>query len=171
MYQKHLNFFLISIGLYFSSILLTFIIALCVIYKANSPIDSPLLQFAKHGVRVIGALSVGSVGYSYAPTESNAISNFVHTKTPLGRGYDYESGSLDGRFKGDVISHGLGKKTMLEAVNKYVPDSKILDSTDLNSIVTDEDYSKKLRARLSFGESRFVGLPLIEKRKKFSFFW
>jgi hypothetical protein len=39
MYQKHLNFFLISSGLYFSSALLTLVIALYVIYKANSPVD------------------------------------------------------------------------------------------------------------------------------------
>lgn len=121
-----------------------------------------LLQVAKHGVRVIGALTVGSVGYSHAPFEPNAISNFVHTKTPLGRGYDYEIGSLAGKFKGDIISNGLGRKTMLEAVNKYVPDSKILDSTALNSIVADEDYSTKLRAQLSFIESTAVGLPLVD---------
>lgn len=162
MYQKHLNFFLISSGLYFSSVLLTLIIALYVIYKANSPIDNRLLQVAKHGVKAIGALTVGSVGYSHAPIEPNAISNFVHTKTPLGRGYDYEIGSLAGKFKGDIISNGLGRKTMLEAVNKYVPDSKILDSTALNSIVADEDYSTKLRAQLSFAESRAVGLPLVD---------
>lgn len=162
MYQKHLNFFLISSGLYSSSVLLTLIIALYVIYKANSPMDNPLLQVAKHGVRAIGALTVGSVGYSQAPTEPNAISNFVHTKTPLGRGYDYEIGSLAGKFKGDIISNGLGRKTMLEAVNKYVQDSKILDSMALNSIVADEDYSTKLRAQLSFAESRVVGLPLVD---------
>ena len=161
-YQKHLNFFFVSSGLYFISVLLTFIVALYVIYKANSPIHDRLFQVAKHGVRAIGAVSVGSVGYSYAPVEPNVISNFVHTKTPLGRGYDYEIGSLTGKLKGDVISSGLGRKTMLEAVNKYVPDSKILDSVALNSIVADGNYSGKLREQLNFAESRVIGLPLVD---------
>lgn len=161
-YKKHSNFFWISCGFYFGSVSITFVIALYVIYKANSPIDNRLLQVAKHGAKVAGAIAVGSVGYSHAPIEPNAISNFVHTKTLLGRGYDYEIGSLTGKLKGDVISNGLGRKTMLEAVDKYAPDSKILDSIALNNIVADGDYSKKLREQLNFAESRVIGLLLVD---------
>jgi hypothetical protein len=162
MYREHLNLFWISSGLYFSSVLSTLIINLYVIYRANSPIDDRLFQVAKHGAKAIGALTVGSVGYSYAPIEPNVVSNFVHTKTLFGRGYDYEVGSLVNKFKGDIISSGLGRETMLEAVNKHGSDSKILDSKALNDIVADEDYSTKLRAQLSFPESRVIGLPIVD---------
>ena len=67
-----------------------------------------------------GALAVG---YSHASVEPNSVSNFVHTKTPFGRGYDYEIGSLNLKTKGDIISGALRREDMLSTVEKYASDS------------------------------------------------
>ena len=77
---------------------------------------------------------------------------------------------MAGKVKGDIISHGLGRKTMLEAVNKYAPESKILDFAALKSIIADPEYSPTLKEKLTFSESRVIGLPLVDflyKNSKF----
>ena len=158
-HKEHFMFFEAIGMLSLSLVLLRFGIDVYVIYAENSTIKYRFIQLVKHGVKAVGVTTVGSVIYSYLPTEATTISNFVHTKTPFGRGYDYEISSLTSKIKGDIIATGLGKETMLEAVNKHAPNSKILNSETLEAIMNDKNYSTKLKKNLNFLESLFVKLP------------
>ena len=153
-YQKNLNFLLISYYVCLSTILLIFILDTYVIFKANSPLKHRVSKVAVQGLQVVSGLTVLTVGYIYSPTEPNFASHFMHTKTPLGRGYDYDLGSISNRFKGDIISGGLGRKIMLEAVEKYAPDSKILSPNILTNILNDKEYAKQLSKNLSLAEKQ-----------------
>jgi len=119
-------------------------------------------QFAKHTAKTIGVSSAFAVGYSHAPVEPNFVSNFVHTQTPFGRGYDYEIGSLNLRAKGDFISSALGRENMVSAVEKHASDSNIVDQNVLNRIINDPEYKFKIRANTTIGEKVFLGIPLVD---------
>lgn len=51
--------------------------------------------------------------YSRIPVEPDFVTHFIHTKTFLSRGYDYELGFLSNKFKKDIIQGDLGRKIML----------------------------------------------------------
>ena len=137
-------------------------LSIYVIFKANSPIKYALYQVAKHTARAVGSSGVLAVGYSYAPVEPTRVSNFVHTKTPFGRGYDYEIGSFGLKFKGDLVAGYLGKEDMISAVEKHAPDSRIIDIGKLNDIITDPEYNAKIRANTTISEKVMLGIPLID---------
>ena len=58
----------------------------------------------------------------------------------MGRGYDCTIGSLSLRAKGDIVSGALGNSDMQIAVNKYSPESKIIDSDNLRQIGSDLQF-------------------------------
>ena len=102
------------------------------------------------------------MGFSHAPTEPNTVSNFVHTKTPFGRGYDYEIGNMSVKMKGDVVSGVLGHDDMTKAVEKHVADSKIVDAEKLKKIISDPEFKPKLREHTTAAEKVFLGIPVID---------
>jgi hypothetical protein len=97
-----------------------------------------------------------------APLESNAVSNFVHTKTPFGRGYDYEIGSLSVKGKGDLVSGALGNKDMVHAAQKHAPDTRILDLDTIQNIINDSEFKSKIRDKTTIPEKGVLGIPIIE---------
>lgn len=119
-------------------------------------------QVGKHIVKAVGVSTAISVGYSHAPVEPNAVSNFVHTQTPFGRGYDYEMGSFTLKAKGDLVSSVLGNKDMVSAVQKHAPDSTIIDLNKLNDIINDSEFKSKIRENTTIVEKTFLGVPLFD---------
>lgn len=111
---------------------------------------------------MVAASGVAAFGFSHMPAESNVVSNFVHTQTPFGRGYDYEIGSFDLKSKGDVLSGSLGNKDMIRAVEKHAPDSKILDINKLNNIINDPEFKPKITNNLTVAEKVFLGIPFFD---------
>lgn len=95
------------------------------------------------------------------PAEPTHISQYFHTKTNLGRGYDFEIGCLQGRLKGDVLASGLGRDKMLEAVAKYAGLSKIVTPAIMTQIMKDPKYLKILHKQLTFAERIYIGLPYL----------
>lgn len=79
----------------------------------------------------------------------------------MGRGYDYEPGSLFTKFQDDIVSSKLGKKSMLEAVDTHAGNSKIITANTLKNIMDDPNYSSKLRNACTFGEARTIKLTLV----------
>nr|YP_010133790.1 hypothetical protein KYU99_mgp06 [Nitzschia supralitorea]QWM93280.1 hypothetical protein [Nitzschia supralitorea] len=158
-YHDYLKLF---VCVYLASVLAHLLIAFYVIYNANHPIRDKFIQGTKHLAKATAAVSTVAVGYSYAPLEPTELSNFVHTKTPLGRGWDYEPGSMLTKVQGDIVSSKLGKDIMLEAVNIHAEDSKIINAHTLKKITNDPTFSSKLRNACSFSEARVIGLPLID---------
>ena len=151
-----------SFFFYFVIIIYEFVLSVYVTLKANSPVRNVVFQIGKHAVKAVGASSAIAVGYSYAPVEPNVVSNFVHTETPFGRGYDYETGSFGLKAKGDLVSGALGNKDMLSAVQKHAPDSNIIDINKLNNIINDPEFKSKIRVNTTTFEKGFIGLPLID---------
>ena len=94
--------------------------------------------------------------------EPNAVSNFVHTKTSFGRGYNYEIGSFGLKTKGDIVSGALRNKDMISAAQKYAPNSSIIDINKLNNIVNDPEFKYKIRENTTSLEKAFLGIPLID---------
>jgi hypothetical protein len=151
-----------SFFFYFVIIICEFVLAVYVCFKANSPIQNKIFVIVQQSVRVVIGSSVLAVGFSYSPImESNVVSNFVHTKTPLGRGYDYTTGSLNLRIKGDLVSGALGKD-MMNAVRKHASDSNIIDTDKLNNIINDPEFKSKIRLNTSMWEKAFLKIPLLD---------
>lgn len=151
-----------SFSFYLIIIIYEYVLSMYVISKANSPIRNTIFQYGKQTIKILSTSSVAAVGYSHAPLEPNTVSNFVHTKTPFGRGYDYEIGSFNLKVKGDAVSCALGNKDMINAVQKHAPDSGIIDVNKLNNIVNDPEFKSKISVNTSFAEKTFIGIPLID---------
>lgn len=79
---------------YFFLIFYEFTLSIYIILKANSPVRNIYYEITKQVLKTTGSALVIGVGYSHAIIEPNGFSNFVHTKTPFGRGYDSEIGSV-----------------------------------------------------------------------------
>lgn len=139
-----------------------YLLSIFVTLKANSPIRDFTFQLVKHTAKATVAISTGAVGYSYAPVEPNEVSNFVHTKTWFGRGWDYEIGSVSVKTKGDLISGALGHENMLNAAQKHVSDNGILGIDRLNSIINDDEFKSKIRTNTTKPEKFILGIPLLD---------
>ena len=151
-----------SFCFYFVIIIYEFVLSVYPTVKANSPVKNVVFQIGKHAVKAVGASSAIAVGYSYAPVEPNVVSNFVHTKTLFGRGYDYEIGSFGLKTKGDLVSGALGHKDMMSAAQKHAPDSNIIDINKLNNIINDPEFKSKIHINTTSLEKAFLGIPLID---------
>lgn len=162
-YKEHLNFLYVTICIYLCSVLLAFGISLYLIYRTDSQIQYRLLQSIRHGGRALAAATGGLLMHSHNGWDQpSVVSNFIHTKTPLGRGFDFEAGSMLSKIKGELVIAGLGGDMVLKAVEKYASPSKILNSEVLLSIFNDSEYAAKLRKSLTVSEMRTIGLPLFD---------
>lgn len=148
---------------YFFIVIYEFVLSVYVTLKVSSPVKNVVFQIGKHAIKAISISSVISVTYSYvACFEPTVVSNFVHTKTPLGRGYDYEIGCLGLKIKGDILSGVLGRTDRMSAVQKYAPDSNIIDTNKFNNIINDPEFKYKIRVYTTFFEKDFLGIPLTD---------
>jgi len=147
---------------YFVIIIYEFVLSVYVTLKADSHVENVVFQIGTHAVKAINISSAIAVGCSYAPGEPNVVSNFVHTKTPFGRGYDYEIGNFDLKTKGDLISSILGNPDMISAVQKHAPDSNIIDINKFNNMINDPEFKSKIRRNTSFPEKAFLNILLVD---------
>lgn len=99
-----------SFSFYFVIIIYELVLSIYITLNANSPVRNTIFQIGKHVARAAGASTVVAAGLSYGPVEPNVVSNFVHTKTPFGRGYDFEVGCFGLKVKGDLVSGALGNE-------------------------------------------------------------
>jgi len=125
-------------------------------------VENVVFQIGTHAVKAISISTAIAVGCSYAPGEPNVVSNYVHTKTFFGRGYDYtiENGSL--RLKGDIVTGVLGTSGMMGAVQKYAPDSNIINMEQLNNILNDPEFKSKILKNTTVAEKAALGIPLFD---------
>ena len=154
-YLKYLSY------IYFSSILFDDIIKRYLIFKhKNLILYSDILHltiFIKTFMKLVLSLFLGSFINSLYFVEPNIFTNYINTKTFVGRGFDFQSGSLVPLIKGDFIASVLGENLMLEAVEKYCPDSKIVDEIVIQNIFNDPIYSQKLKEKLTFIQAKSIG--------------
>lgn len=139
-----------------------FVLSVYVTLKANFPVRNVVFQIGKHAATAVGVSGAIAFGFSHLPVESNVVSNFVHTQTPFGRGYDYDIGSLGLKTKGDLVSGALGNKDMMIAVQKYAPDSRIIGIEKLNNIINDPEFKSIIRTKTSIAVKVFLGIPLLD---------
>ncbi len=152
-----------TFGCFFVILVYEFVLSIYVIFKANHPLKYKFFKVGQKVLKIAGASSVMAVGYSQIPVKAtDSITNFVHTKTPFGRGYDYEIGSYDVVVKGDMISSFLGPEDMVRAVEKHAPDSHIIDINKLSNIINDPEFKSKIRKNTTFAEKAALGIPLFD---------
>ena len=137
------------------------IMSVTVILYANHPIRNTAFQVVKHALKAgVGGISCGYV-VAYSPLEPNPVSNFVHTKLPGGRGYDFEQGDIISKLKGHTLASHLGKEKMAEAVAEHGPSSKILKREHITWVVTDPKYRDIICKDAGIAERAFMGVPIL----------
>jgi len=138
---EYKNYFKYLGYIYFISILFDDIIKRYLIFKYKNLI---LYSDSLHLTIFIKTLMkfVGSFINSLYFVEPNVFTHFINTKTFVGRGFDFQSGSLVPLIKEDFIAGALGENLMLEAVEKYCLDSKIVDEIVIQNIFNDPIYLK-----------------------------
>jgi hypothetical protein len=159
LYQSYIHFL---VCVFFVSILADLLISFYIIYYANHPIKNKLLKGTTSLIKEATALSIGVAGYSFTPFEATELTNFFHTKTPFGRGFDYGPYDELNKLKGYILLNKLGKDNLLEALNMHAENLKILDEPTLIKILNDPTYSDILRSKCSFSEARALGLPFVD---------
>ena len=128
--------------IFFFFVIIDLGIAIYVIQKANSPIDSNWRYFMMAG-RIIGATTAIGSSTAVAGTviagapEPSAGSNFIHTKTPFGRGWDSEAGDIYTKKDFMKLQQFTGNQLLLDKLNELNPE-------DDKGIVTRETYQKLL---------------------------
>lgn len=68
------------------------------------------LKIALVGLKTLAMLMSVSTFPVYGPVESTLLTQFVYTKTALGRGFDYEIGSILSKLKGDLIAGSVSRE-------------------------------------------------------------
>lgn len=155
----HSSWSLFIFYFYLCTISFQFIMSMIIITYANPPVRNKAFQIVKHTL-VAGTVVIPvSYGIAYSPIEPNPISNYVHTKLPGGRGYDFEVGDLASKIKGHTLASHLGKEKMLEAVAEHGPSSKILKREHIVQVVTDPKYRDVICKDASLVERTLLGVP------------
>ena len=152
-----------SFGFYVIIIIYEFILSVYVTLNANNPVTNVAFQIGKNAVKVIGLGSTVAYAYSHVVLmEPDVVTNFVHAKSPFGRGYDYEIGDYVLKSKGGLVASALGREDMLSAVQKHAPNSNIIDLNTLKNIISDPEFQSKIRVQTSLVEKAFIGIPLFD---------
>jgi hypothetical protein len=158
--EMQLYFFL---SLYLCCIIIHLGISLYVIRYANSPINKywkPIMSAAK----IAGAAGGTAVGVSVAaeaPVAPNKFSQFVHTKTSLGRGWDAELGDLWGKNDAMKLQNIVGQDKFSELVGKFSNDG-IVSRDTIDTMLKDTETRKIVDEKATFVERRMLGLPFLK---------
>jgi hypothetical protein len=159
---NYANYTFYSVGFYLTVVVYEYFLSLYVIFYAYSPVRNLFFQTLKQTAKAAVSTVPVLVGFAYAPVEPNTVSNIVHTKTPFGRGYDFEIGVCDLKAKGGFVAGALGNSDMINAITKHSPDTFIVDQSTLEKIYTDPEFKGKIRAHTTIPEKLAIGMPLVE---------
>lgn len=146
---------------YLSLVAFEFIISILVIKKANHPVKNFSFQTAISAAKAVSVVVGASYFAAYTFPEPSAISNFVHTKIPGGRGYDFEVGNTAAKVKGCLVLHALGRDKMLEAIAEHGPSSKIITGEHIQKIIANPEYSNIIHKNTSFVEKTALGISIL----------
>nr|YP_009317763.1 hypothetical protein Nram.m54 [Navicula ramosissima]AOY40402.1 hypothetical protein Nram.m54 [Navicula ramosissima] len=85
------------------------------------------------------------------------MTNFVHTQTPFGRGYDYEMGTSYLKAQGEIVTKALGHGTMVKAVGTHTDNKNIVAGSTLKNIISDPTYKSRIGEGTTEIEKMFIG--------------
>jgi len=157
--EMQLYFFL---SLYLCCIIIHLAISLYVIEYANTPIDPywrPFMRFAKT-LGSAGAATVGVTIAAEAPVAPNKFSQFVHTKTFLGRGWDAELGDFHGKIAATKLQNLVGQDKFSKLVEKFSGNG-IISRETLETMLNDPDTKEIVNKKANFSERQMLGLPIL----------
>jgi hypothetical protein len=100
-------------------------------------------------VKVTGIVALGTgvgLAISEVPSAPTRFSQFVHTKSGLGRGYDCEIGDMRGKLAATTCQHLVGRDKFLEVAQQY-SETMILDQETLDNILKDPEIREILSKR------------------------
>jgi hypothetical protein len=144
--------------MYLSLIFYYILTSVHVVLRVNCPVRHKIFwligKFIIAGIFAFGCMQI----LSYSCLEPSYISNYIHTKTVLGRGWDYKVGSGLLFLKGFIIVGSIGKNNMLEVIKKYSPESQIIGEETLTKIKLDSEVHKKLLETCSSEELLYLGI-------------
>lgn len=158
-FEIQLYFFL---TLYLCCIIIHLGISLYVIRYANSPINKywkPIMS----AVKITGAVGAATVGVTIAaeaPVAPNKFSQYVHTKTYLGRGWDAELGDFHGKVAATKLQNLVGQDKFSELVGKFSKDG-IVSRETIETMLNDAETKKTVNEKATFLERQMLGLPIL----------
>ena len=128
-----------------------------IVFHVDRPVKNVFFQVVKKTTLLVIAIVTNTFIYSCLPfTESSDVTNFVHTETPFGRGFDYAQENFRLKIKGEFVSSALGSVDMLRAIDKHSPGNRVINSATLFDIIQDPEFKPKIEASIS--ENQFIYL-------------
>ena len=134
--------FIVFLIIFFFYVIIDVGIAIYVIQKANTPIDRNWKYLMMAG-RIIGGTTLVGSGTAVAGTvvagapEPSVGSNFIHTKTPFGRGWDSEPGDIYTKNAFMKLQQFTGNQLLLDKLSEF-------SAGENKGIVTRDIYQKLL---------------------------
>lgn len=109
-----------------------------------------------------GAITVGTTIATEAPVASNRFSQFVHTKTPLGKGWDTELGDFHGKVSATKLQNLVGQDKFSELVGKFLKDGIVSRKVIDTMIDDDAETNKIVNEKANLLERQMLGLPIFK---------
>ena len=153
--------------IFFSYIFLDGGIAIYVIYKANAPISRGWRHIMTAGRVIGGTLMTGSVttAAAVAVAESpgpSPASNFIHTKTLLGRGWDAEPGDYCSKGAFSKLQQFTGNKLLITKLDELNPgtDKRIVNRETYQILIQDPEIRNKVENATNITDEELYALGL-----------
>ena len=141
---------------FFVVITYEYFVSIYIVFHVGSPVKNVFFQVVKKTMSLVSFTVTNAFVYSYLPfAETSDISNFVHTKTPFGRGFDYVH-NLRIKIKGEIVSSALGSVEMLKAIDKHSPGDRVIGSVTLFHIMQDPEFKPKIEASISENQYMYL---------------
>jgi len=151
------------IGYIFLSLIFCYILtSVYVVLRVNCPVRHKVFWLIEKFI-IAGIFAFGCVQIlSFSLLEPTYISNYIHTMTVLGRGWDYNAGSGILFLKGFVVVERIGRDKMLEVIKNCSPESQIISEETFADIISDLEVRKILLKTCSSEELFYLGFSKVD---------
>ena len=167
--------------IFFPATLLQILISIYIIHHANNNNSKEasmywnLFKMAGMYVKKVvlpttAALVGGRLAADIPHVPANEYSNFVHTQTPFGKGYDVEIGSALLKAQADLLQSKVGFDQMLRKVNQYAAETyaafggragPIITPQVLRDMLVDPEIREVVDRTATYIERQAFGISLV----------
>lgn len=157
-------------AIFFPALLSEVLISLYVIKYANHWIINTMVMVTKKAVIPMGAGVTGLVLVAEAPTAPNMVSNFVHTQTPFGRGFDCERGDFLLKLKVGTLQSKVGLETITSKIaehcDKLETPQRMVTPAVYESLLKDPEIKDVIDNKCTFLERQTLGIEEVPEAIK-----